>query len=94
MKIDSAQRKFLLAAEGVNKEFSGFKAITNLNFYLDEGELRTVIGPNGAGKTTFLEVKVEVRYRLEAGELLVHALGREEKFALCGVNLHSENGSC
>ena len=56
MKIDSTQRKFLLAAEGVNKEFSGFKAITNLNFYLDEGELRTVIGPNGAGKTTFLDL--------------------------------------
>ena len=56
MKIDSTQRKFLLAAEGVNKEFSGFKAITNLSFYLDEGELRTVIGPNGAGKTTFLDL--------------------------------------
>jgi len=47
---------FLLAAEGVNKSFSGFKAITNLNFYLDPGELRTVIGPNGAGKTTFLDL--------------------------------------
>jgi len=56
MKTDSAQRTFLLSAEGVNKEFSGFKAITNLNFYLDEGELRTVIGPNGAGKTTFLDL--------------------------------------
>jgi len=56
MKIDSTQRTFLLSAEGVNKEFSGFKAITNLNFYLDEGELRTVIGPNGAGKTTFLDL--------------------------------------
>jgi urea transport system ATP-binding protein len=56
MKIDSSQRQFLLAAEGVNKEFSGFRAITNLNFYLDEGELRTVIGPNGAGKTTFLDL--------------------------------------
>lgn len=56
MKIDSTQRQFLLAAEGVNKEFSGFKAITNLSFYLDEGELRTVIGPNGAGKTTFLDL--------------------------------------
>jgi urea transport system ATP-binding protein len=56
MKVESTQRKFLLAAEGVNKEFSGFKAITNLNFYLDEGELRTVIGPNGAGKTTFLDL--------------------------------------
>jgi urea transport system ATP-binding protein len=56
VKIESTQRTFLLAAEGVNKSFSGFKAITNLNFYLDKGELRTVIGPNGAGKTTFLDL--------------------------------------
>ncbi len=56
MKIESTQRPFLLAAEGVNKSFSGFKAITDLNFYLDPGELRTVIGPNGAGKTTFLDL--------------------------------------
>ena len=56
MKIESTQKQFILAAEGVNKQFSGFKAITNLNFYLDPGELRTVIGPNGAGKTTFLDL--------------------------------------
>jgi urea transport system ATP-binding protein len=56
MKIESTQKQFLLAAEGVNKSFSGFKAINNLNFYLDQGELRTVIGPNGAGKTSFLDL--------------------------------------
>src|SRR5438093_6519004 len=47
---------FILAAEGVGKTFEGFKAISDLNFYVDEGELRTVIGPNGAGKTTFLDL--------------------------------------
>jgi len=47
------KRNFLLAAEGVSKSFDGFKAINDLNFYLDEGELRTIIGPNGAGKSTF-----------------------------------------
>jgi urea transport system ATP-binding protein len=50
------QKPFFLAAEGVNKSFDGFKAIRDLNFYLEEGELRTVIGPNGAGKTTFLDL--------------------------------------
>jgi len=49
-------KPFLLAAEGLSKSFDGFKAINDLNFYLDEGELRTVIGPNGAGKTTFLDL--------------------------------------
>jgi urea transport system ATP-binding protein len=51
-----SQKPFLLAADGLNKTFSGFQAITDLSFYLDEGELRTVIGPNGAGKTTFLDL--------------------------------------
>jgi len=50
------QRQFILAAEGVNKSFDGFKAINDLNFYMEEGELRTVIGPNGAGKSTFLDL--------------------------------------
>jgi urea transport system ATP-binding protein len=52
----SSASPMLLAAEGVNKSFSGFHAIRNLNFFMEEGELRTVIGPNGAGKTTFLDL--------------------------------------
>src|SRR5215218_7363488 len=56
MKIDSLRKPMLLAAEGVTKSFAGFKAINDLNFYMEEGELRTVIGPNGAGKTTFLDL--------------------------------------
>jgi urea transport system ATP-binding protein len=51
-----SQKKFILEGEGLNRSFDGFKAISNLNFYMDEGELRTVIGPNGAGKTTFLDL--------------------------------------
>lgn len=50
------QKEFILALEGVNKTFDGFKAISNLNFYVDRGELRTVIGPNGAGKSTMLDI--------------------------------------
>jgi len=50
------QRQFILAAEGVNKSFDGFKAINDLNFYMEAGELRTVIGPNGAGKSTFMDL--------------------------------------
>ena len=52
----STQKPFIISAAGVNKSFDGFKAIRDLNFYMDVGELRTVIGPNGAGKTTFLDM--------------------------------------
>lgn len=46
----------ILLVEDVTKTYDGFKAISNLNFYLYEGELRTVIGPNGAGKSTFFDL--------------------------------------
>ena len=45
----------ILSVSGVTKAFDGFKAIDDLNFYLEEGELRTIIGPNGAGKTTLVK---------------------------------------
>jgi urea transport system ATP-binding protein len=50
------QRQFILMLEDVNKAFEGFKAISDLTFYMDEGELRTVIGPNGAGKSSMLDL--------------------------------------
>jgi len=62
-------KPFLLAAEGLTRSFDGFKAINDLNFYLDEGELRTVIGPNGAGKTTFLDL-ITGRTRPDVGSLM------------------------
>ena len=46
----------LLALESVTKSFDGFKAINDLTFYLDHGEMRSVIGPNGAGKSTFMDI--------------------------------------
>jgi urea transport system ATP-binding protein len=47
---------FLLALEGVTVSFDGFKAVNDLNLYIDKGELRVIIGPNGAGKTTVLDL--------------------------------------
>ena len=57
----------LLYLEGVNKSFDGFKAINNLNFYVNEGELRCVIGANGAGKTTMMDI-VTGKTRPDSGQ--------------------------
>ncbi|GAA2538195.1 urea ABC transporter ATP-binding protein UrtD [Winogradskya consettensis] len=46
----------LLEVRGLNVVFSGFHAITDLDFTLQAGELRFLIGPNGAGKTTLIDV--------------------------------------
>lgn len=46
----------ILYVEDVTVSFDGFKALNNLNLYIDKGELRCIIGPNGAGKTTMMDV--------------------------------------
>lgn len=50
------ERENIVETENVTVSFDGFKALNQLNFSMDVGELRVVIGPNGAGKTTFLDV--------------------------------------
>jgi urea transport system ATP-binding protein len=52
----SSSTDFLLALENVSVSFDGFKAVNDLNLYVDKGELRVIIGPNGAGKTTVLDL--------------------------------------
>lgn len=62
---------FILSVDGVSKSFDGFKAINDLSFYLEEGELRTVIGPNGAGKSTFMDL-ITARTRPDEGQITFH----------------------
>ena len=60
--------EFILTLEDVNKTFDGFKAISNLNFYMDAGELRVIIGPNGAGKSTMMDI-ITGRTRPDKGKV-------------------------
>lgn len=46
----------ILEIDNLTVSFDGFKALNQLNFAMETGELRVIIGPNGAGKTTFLDV--------------------------------------
>ena len=61
-------KEFILSLEGVNKTFDGFKAINDLNLYMDKGELRVIIGPNGAGKSTMLDI-ITGRTRPDKGKV-------------------------
>jgi branched-chain amino acid transport system ATP-binding protein len=46
----------LLVGQGVCRYFGGLKAVDQVDFHLDEGEILGLIGPNGAGKTTLFSV--------------------------------------
>jgi branched-chain amino acid transport system ATP-binding protein len=42
----------LLEVRNLSKEFGGLKALSNVSFSVNQGEIFGIIGPNGAGKTT------------------------------------------
>ena len=46
------EKKHLLDMQDVSIVFGGLRAVSNVNLYIDEGELIGLIGPNGACKTT------------------------------------------
>ena len=52
----NVDKNVLLYIENLSVSFDGFKAINDLNLYIDDGELRCLIGANGAGKTTLMDI--------------------------------------
>lgn len=71
MTPESISPKAVLSVEHVGVQFGGLVALSELNFWVGEGEIVSLIGPNGAGKTTAFNImtgflhptKGVVRYR-------------------------------
>jgi branched-chain amino acid transport system ATP-binding protein len=59
---------------GLSKSFGGVRAVSDLSFEVDEGEILGLIGPNGAGKTTVFNLLTGF-YRPTSGSMLFR--GRE-----------------
>jgi len=46
----------LLEVTGLSRQFGGLRAVSEIDFTLDEGEIVGLIGPNGAGKSTIFNL--------------------------------------
>lgn len=58
----------LLSLENISLSFKGVKAITNISFAVNKGEICALIGPNGAGKSSLLNV-INGVYQADEGEI-------------------------
>src|ERR1700741_700707 len=87
--MDTRTTPSLLYLNGVTVSFDGFRALNNLSFAIEPGEMRAIIGPNGAGKTTMMDV-VTGKTRPDAGAVIFdkfHDLARlaETEIAELGI---------
>lgn len=64
----------LLEITGLVTKISGYTILDNLDFSIEENELRVLLGPNGAGKTTLIDM-ITGRYKPASGR--IHFAGRD-----------------
>jgi ribose transport system ATP-binding protein len=60
----------LLSMSGVSKSFGATRALDDVSFEVDRGQVRALIGENGAGKSTLMKVLAGV-HRPDAGRMSV-----------------------
>lgn len=78
----------LLEFDGVSLSFKGVKALDDVSFTVDAGELFAIIGPNGAGKTSAFNC-INGVYKPQLGRILWNgddiAGKRPDKIAKLGI---------
>ncbi|SCX97923.1 sugar ABC transporter ATP-binding protein [Butyrivibrio sp. INlla14] len=64
----------VLEMRGIKKEFPGVKALQNVDFSLNKGEIHALMGENGAGKSTLIKVLTGV-YGKDGGTISLQGKG-------------------
>ena len=63
----------LLRVRGLSKQFSGIRALDNVDLDVHRGEILGLLGPNGSGKSTFINV-VTGHYPATAGSVQLNGV--------------------
>lgn len=79
----------VLKVNNITKQFGGIKALTDVSFSLQEGEIFGLIGPNGAGKTTIFNI-ITSMFPPTSGEIIFQG----EKVNELKPHLITEKGIC
>lgn len=73
----------ILWTDKLTKSFGGLRAVQDLDFSMNAGEIVAIIGPNGSGKTTFFNLIMQL-YEANSGAIYFG----DEKHNLVGMPTH------
>lgn len=78
----------LLQVEGLSIHFGGVKAVDNISFSVEPGEVFTIVGPNGAGKSTIFNL-ISRLYEPTAGRIVFdgHDITRLPAHDIAGIGI-------
>lgn len=84
----------ILKMQNISKSFPGVKALQNVNFSVNKGEIHCLIGANGAGKSTLMKILAGV-YPKDDGEIYlqgekVHISSPADSKRLGVITIHQE----
>ena len=68
----------MVKVENITKTFGNYKAVDNLSFELNKGDVTGLLGPNGAGKTTTMRI-ITSYYFPNSGKITIEGLDTQEK---------------
>ena len=82
----------ILDIQALNVTYGSFRAVKDVSFYVEPGEIFALLGPNGAGKTSTLAA-VEGLLKFNSGTIMVAGYDIKDKplyiRAVLGVQLQS-----
>ena len=77
-KVEPVSTKTLVSIEDISKKYKDLKALNNISFKINKGEVFGYIGPNGAGKTTTIKIMVGL-LRPTSGRLFINSYSMPEQ---------------
>lgn len=63
------EKKWILEFQNISKSFVGVRALSNVSFRVEEGEVHALLGENGAGKSTLMKI-LSGAYSKDEGRIL------------------------
>jgi multidrug/hemolysin transport system ATP-binding protein len=83
----------ILEVKNLKKSYGAVKAVDDISFFMEEGQLFAFLGPNGAGKSTTIDI-ICTLLKADQGEIIVngHRIGQDDDAIRSSIGVVFQEG--